>query len=52
MGMTTFSGQSCVLGTADNCGDRRDECGALTCVDTRMGQEMGSMLAAAVFWLG
>ena len=44
MGMTTFSGQSCVLGTADNCGLLRDECGALTCVETRMGQEMGSML--------
>ena len=49
--MTTFSGQSCVLGTADNCGLLRDECGALTCVETRMGQEMGSMLAAAVFLL-
>ena len=48
--MTTFSGQSCVLGTADNCGLLREEWGALTCVETRIGQEMGSMLAAAVFW--
>ena len=50
--MTTFSGQSCVLGTAESCGLRLEECGALGFVLTRMGQEMGSMLAAAVFWLG
>ena len=49
--MTTFSGQSCVLGTAESCGLRLEECGAFTCVETRMGQEMGS-IAAAVFWLG
>ena len=49
--MTTFNGQSCVLGTAESCGLLRDECGAFTCVETRMGQEMGSMLAAAVFLL-
>ena len=49
--MTTFSGQSCVLGTAESCGDRRDECGALGFVDTRMGQEMGSMLLLRFFGL-
>ena len=48
--MTTFNGQSCVRGTAESCGERRDECGALGFVLTRMGQEMGSMVfAAAVF---
>ena len=52
MGMTTFSGQSCVLGTAESCGLRLEECGALGFVLTLIGQEMGSMLAAAVFWLG
>ena len=50
--MTTFSGQSCVLGTAESCGLRLEECGALGFVLTLIGQEMGSMLAAAVFWLG
>ena len=49
--MTTFSGQSCVLGTAESCGLRLEECGALGFVLTRMGQEMGSMLAAAFFLL-
>ena len=49
IGMTTFSGQSCVRGTAESCGERLDECGAFTCVETRMGQEMGSMLAGCGF---
>ena len=52
IGMTTFSGQSCVLGTADNCGLLRDEWGALALAETLIGQDMGSMLAAAVLWLG
>ena len=51
MGMTTFSGQSCVRGMAESCGERRDECGALGFVLTRMGQEMGSMLACCCGFL-
>ncbi len=43
--MTTFNGQSCVLGTAESCGLRLEECGALGFVLTLIGQEMGSMLA-------
>ena len=43
IGMTTFSGQSCVLGTADNCGLLRDECGALALAETLIGQDMGSI---------
>ena len=63
--MTTFRGQSCVLGTADNCGERRDECGALALAETLIGQEMGSIGSQrwraagygcwrrlSVFWLG
>ena len=49
--MTTFSGQSCVLGTADNCGLLREECGALGFVLTRMGQEMGSIWLLRFFGL-
>ena len=52
MGITTFNGQSCVLGTADNCGLLREECGALTCVETRMGQEMGSIACCGFLAFG
>ena len=41
--MTTFSGQSWVRGTADNCGLLRDEWGALALAETLIGQEMGSI---------
>ena len=41
--MTTFSGQSCVRGTAESCGLRRDECGALALAETLIGQDMGSI---------
>ena len=43
MGMTTLSGQSCVRGTAESCGLRRDECGALALAETLIGQDMGSI---------
>ena len=41
--MTTFSGQSWVRGTADNCGLLRDEWGALALAETLIGQDMGSI---------
>ena len=50
--MTTFSGQSCVLGTAESCGLRLEECGALGFVLTLIGQEMGSMLACGFLAFG
>ena len=43
IGMTTLSGQSWVRGTAESCGLRRDECGALALAETLIGQDMGSI---------